>query len=335
MHILHYIGIDISKATLDWAVFEGKATIWQITTPNTVAGIRTALLELKKLPGWQPQQTVFCMEHTGIYNAHLLESLHKAELPIWLENSVQIKQAGGMQRGKTDKIDARRIAEYAYRFRDQMRLWQPPRQLIQQLSFLSAVRQRLIQAYNLLANPLSEQESFIGESLQKTLQATSKKSLASLKAEQKSIDSQIHTLIQEDSRLKELFEWMMSVPGIGPATATEILVSTNEMKAITDPKKMACHAGVAPFEYRSGSSVRSRTRVSHQARKRLKSLFHLGAMAAIRAKGELRDYYQRKVAEGKNKMLVLNAVRNKLIHRVYAVVSRGEKYNKNYVSPLA
>ncbi|MBC3789171.1 IS110 family transposase [Spirosoma utsteinense] len=66
MHILHYIGIDISKATLDWATFEGKATIWQTTTPNTVAVIRTALLELKKLPGWQPQQTVFCMEHTGI-----------------------------------------------------------------------------------------------------------------------------------------------------------------------------------------------------------------------------------------------------------------------------
>lgn len=58
-------------------------------------------------------------------------------------------------------------------------------------------------------------------------------------------------------------------------------------------------------------------------------------MAAIRAKGELQDYYQRKVKEGKNKMLVLNAVRNKLIHRVYAVVERGEKYDKNYVSPLA
>ena len=152
-----------------------------------------------------------------------------------------------MQRGKNDKIDAQRIAEYAYRFRDQMRLWQPPRQIVQQLSFLSAVRQRLIQAYILLASPLAEQESFISASLQKTapadrLQATSKKSLASLKAEQKSIDSQINSLIQGDSRLKELFEWMVSVPGIGPATATEILVSTNEMKAITDPKKMAASA---------------------------------------------------------------------------------------------
>jgi transposase len=57
----------------------------------------------------------------------------------------------------------------------------------------------------------------------------------------------------------------------------------------------------------------------------------LAAMSAIRSKGELQDYYNRKVADGKNKMLVLNAVRNKLIHRVCAVVHKKEKYSKNYV----
>lgn len=336
MDILHYVGIDISKATLDWSVFDGKAFIWQTTTANTVVGIKTALRQLKTFVGWNPKQAVFCMEHTGIYKAHLLKFLHKANLPIWLENSTQIKQAGGLQRGKSDAVDARRIGEYAYRFRDQMRLWHPPRQIIQQLSYLSAVRQRLIQAYNLLAGPLAEPESFVSASLQKKLQATSKKSLVALKAEQKAIDAQIETLIQGDSRLNELFALLVSVPGVGVgvATATELLVATNEMKTINDPKKMACYAGVAPFSYSSGTSVRSSNRVSHQAQKRLKSLFHLGAMSAIRAKGELQDYYQRKVSEGKNKMLVLNAVRNKLIHRIYAVVKRGEKYDKTYLSSL-
>ncbi len=119
------------------------------------------------------------------------------------------------------------------------------------------------------------------------------------------------------------------------ATATEVILATHELKAITDPKKLACHAGVAPFEYRSGTSVGGKTRVSQHARKRLKSLFHLAAMSAIRVKGELQDYYRRKVAEGKNKMLVLNAVRNKLIHRIYAVVRRGEKYDKFYTLSIA
>lgn len=132
-----------------------------------------------------------------------------------------------------------------------------------------------------------------------------------------------------------LFNLIVSVPGVGAATATEILVATNELKTINDPKKMACHAGVAPFEHRSGTSVRGKTQVSHQARKRLKSLFHLGAMSAIRMKGELQNYYRRKVGEGKNKMLVLNAVRNKLIHRIYAVVKRGEQYDETYLPSIA
>lgn len=226
----------------------------------------------------------------------------------------------------------------------QMRLWEPPRAIIQRLAFLSATRQRLNQAYNLLAVPVAEQDTFISRSLQKTLKSNVKKSLAALKEEQKAIVEQIHELIQTDTRLKELFDLIVSVPGVGPVIATELLIVTagrprNEMQAINEPKKLACHAGVAPFAYRSGSSIRGRTKVSHQARKRLKSLIHMGTMSAIQVKGDLQDYYQRKTGEGKHNMLVLNAVRNKppggpVIHRVCAVVRRGEKYDKNYAPAL-
>lgn len=89
------------------------------------------------------------------------------------------------------------------------------------------------------------------------------------------------------------------------------------------------------MRYRSGSSIRGRTKVSHQARKRLKALVHLGTMSAIQIAGDLQDYYARKLKEGKPKMLVINAARNKLIHRVCAVVRRGEKYDKKYAPVLA
>ncbi|MBC3789175.1 IS110 family transposase [Spirosoma utsteinense] len=189
--------------------------------------------------------------------------------------------------------------------------------------------------YNLLAVPVAEQETFISKSLQKTLKGNVNKSLAVLKEEQKAIDQAIKQLIEADTRLKELFDLIVSVPGIGPVIATELLITTNEMQTINDPKKLACHAGVAPFEYCSGSSIRGKTKVSHQARKRLKSLLHMGTMSAIQMKGDLQDYYQRKISEGKHTMLVLNAVRNKLIHRVCAVVRRVEKYDKNYAPVLA
>jgi len=335
MDISYFIGVDISKATLDWAVFDGKTIVLQSQSANSEAGIKATLKLIKGLPNFRVAESVCCMEHTGIYNAHLLTHLHKLSFPLWLESSLQIKKAGGLQRGKTDAIDAQRIAEYAFRFRDQMRLWQPPRPVLQKLAALSSLRQRLILVRRQLQQPLSEQQGFIDAALQKQLSKNCQASLKALNADLDVVDKQINELIKQDSRLGELFEWITSVPGIGPATATEVIVATDEFKAINDPKKLACHAGVAPFEYKSGSSVRGKTRVNQHARLRLKSVFHLGAMSAIRMKGELGDYYQRKVGEGKNKMSVLNAVRNKLIHRVCSVVHRGQKYDKNYMPTLA
>lgn len=335
MDIHYFIGVDISKATLDWAVFDGKTIVLQSQSANSEAGIKTTLKLLKALPGFISGQSVCCMEHTGIYNAHLLTYLHRISLPIWLENSLQIKKSGGLQRGKNDSIDAQRIAEYAFRFRDRMRLWHPPRPVLQKLAALSALRQRLLLVRQQLQQPISEQQRFIDSTLQKQLTKSCQASLKAINADLEATDAQINTLIQQDARLKELFEWITSVPGVGSATATEVIVATDEFKAITDPKKLACHAGVAPFAYSSGSSVRGKTRVNQHARLRLKSLFHLGAMSAIRMKGELQDYYKRKVEQGKNKMLVLNAVRNKLIHRICSVVHRQQKYDKNYTLILA
>lgn len=335
MNIRYYIGIDISKATLDWGVFDGKTIVLQSQSANSKVGIKATLKLIKALPGFKLDESVCCMEHTGIYNAHALEVLFQAGLPLWLENSLQIKKAGGLQRGKNDAIDAVRIAEYAFRFRDKMRLWQPSRPILQKLAALSALRQRLIGVRRQLEQPLAEQQTFWKSSLHKQVSKACQAALKGIHADLESVEKQIRTLIEGDKRLKELFDWITSIPGIGNATATELLVATDEFTAINDAKKLACHAGVAPFEYRSGSSVRGRTSVSQHARKRLKSLFHLAAMSAIQVKGELQDYYQRKTTEGKNKMLVLNAVRNKLIHRVCSVVHRGQKYDKSYRPALA
>lgn len=167
-------------------------------------------------------------------------------------------------------------------------------------------------------------------------------------------------LIQEDEKLRELFDLITSVEAVGPVTAGHLLVVTarrpgNErpplrFKNFNCPKKFAarrsdCYAGtaaatVAPFENSSGSSIRGKSRVSPKANKDSKKLLHMAAMSAINREGELANYYQRKVQEAvprrdKNKMAVLNAVRNKLIKRIFAVVERGTKYEKNYTPTLA
>jgi transposase len=155
MTIRYFIGVDVSKATLDWAVFDGKTTVFQTQSANSPIAIRATVKLMKALPGFMVLESVCCLEHTGIYCAHLLSSLYKLKLPIWLESSLQIKKAGGLQRGKTDAIDARRIAEYAFRFQDQMHLWQPPRPVLQKLAALSALRQRLLRVRQQLQQPVT------------------------------------------------------------------------------------------------------------------------------------------------------------------------------------
>jgi len=199
---------------------------------------------------------------------------------------------------------------------------------------LSALRQRLLLVRSQLEQPINEQAGFVDPKRQKQLVKNCRASLDGINADLSSVNRQIEQLVEGDEGLNELFALVTSVTGIGLATATEIILATDEFKAISDPKKLACHAGVAPFEYRSGTSVRGKTRVSRHARKRLKSLLHMAAMSAIRSKGDLQDYYLRKVAQGKNRMLVLNAVRNKLVHRICAVVRRGEKYEKKHTPSL-
>jgi len=116
--------------------------------------------------------------------------------------------------------------------------------------------------------------------------------------------------------------------------ALNMIVATGEFKRIKESKKFACYSGVAPFAYQSGSSVRGKTRVSKMANMTMKKLFHMAAMSAIQCCEELKLYYQRKVAEGKNKMSVLNAVRNKLISRVFVCINNKRLYEKNFKNAL-
>ena len=97
---------------------------------------------------------------------------------------------------------------------------------------------------------------------------------------------------------------------------------------LKDTRKLACYCGVAPFEHSSGSSVRGKTKVHYMANKKLKCNLHMASLSAIKLDQDLKKYYERKVAEGKNKMSVLNAVKNKLLARVIAVVNKQQEYVK-------
>jgi len=329
-----FVGIDISKNTLDFVVRDQEKVHFHQQTENSKKGIKVFEKQCKT-NRIDLSSAIICMEHTGIYSACSLDYFHPKGYALWLENAIQIKQSLGMVRGKSDKVDAERICEYAFRYQDKSCLWEPDREVIVQIRHLSVLRRRLIDAKNQLKTPMKEAKKFLLKDLQEKVEKLNEKPLKVLKESIKVVDREIRELIRSDNRLKELFEQVSSVTGVGVVLFCEFIITSNEFKRITDPKKFACYSGVAPFEHSSGTSVRGKNRVSKMANKSTKRLLHMAAMSAITSKGELQSFYKRKVAEGKNKMSALNAVRNKIIHRVFACVRDGRKYDKTYTHSLA
>jgi transposase len=326
----YFIGIDISKDTLEFCLHQENKTLFNKSFPNSTKGIQTFIKEVKAFPGFAFSNVLFCMEHTGIYNNHLLQFLVDKQCYIWLERGAQIKYSLGIQRGKNDKIDAERIATYAYKNRESVKLWSPPREIIQQLRSLTSLRSRLLKCLSQLSVPLKERRMFChGKNQIKLEETLCKSSISSLKKDLDRINRQIHEIIMQDPDLNKLFNIITSVDGIGAVTAAEIIITTNEFKNINEAKKYACYSGVAPFDHSSGSSIRGKSRVSHMANKTVKQLLHLCAMTVIQKPGELQEYYLRKVKEGKNKMLIINAVRNKLILRIFSCIRENRTYQKN------
>lgn len=334
MKFTYYIGVDVSKNKLDIAVFKGSHFVYHKVIANNKVEINRFIKSLMELEGFKLSEAVFCMEHTGIYNNLLLVGLHKKKGNICLEAASQIKSSLGNIRGKNDKIDSIRIGEYVYKNREEIKLWTPKREIVVKLEKLTVLRDRLIGTKKRLSVPLKEQEGFVNKAINNLEKKICQRTLNSLQADLEKVDKQIEKTIKEDGHLFHLFEIITSVQSVGTQTAAQIIIRTNEFKDIKDPKKFACYSGVAPFTKESGL-FKGRGRVSPMANKKMKTLLHMCAIVAIGCNTDLKAYYERKTAEGKNKMSVLNAVRNKLIHRVFTCVNENRKYENIYIKAVA
>lgn len=327
----NFVGTDVSKKTLDTVcIFNKEIDKSQHQQySNDEAGIKKILSYVKKQKGVTLDNTLFCFEHTGIYGRKLAMILIENKCHVWIEMPVAILRSMGLQRGKNDKVDAKRIAVYAMKNYPEAKLWEAPRKEIETLRHLITTRERLINSLKSLKIPINECKQTGNKELASIIEKSIKNAVKGLEKDLERIELEISEVIKTDETLTKLFQLITSVPGIGKITAVELICFTNEFKMYTEAKQLACYCGVAPFEHTSGTSVRGKTRVSKMANKSLKTKLHLCAMAAIQHDKELRTYYERKVEEGKNKMLVINAVRNKLIHRITAVVKRQTPFMHN------
>lgn len=322
------LGIDISKETLDFSLYKEGKLLLHRQVSNNVKGIKAFYKDAKQYKvNWN--NVLYCAEHTGIYSYALLDYLDAHQCDVWLERPIAIKRSLGLQRGKNDKVDSQRIALYAYRFQDQARLWEPPRQELQQLKYLMGQRRRLIKTIQRFEAPWTDMKEVVKEcrAHKRLHDNETPKILEQLHASLARVEAAIKAQIQKDAQLVKLFHQVTSVPGIGEITAWAMLIATNEFKQIKTAKEFACYAGLAPFQHQSGKSIRGSCRVSHLANKSLKTLLHMGVLSILsKKKGELYAYYERQIAQGKHHLSVMNALKNKVIHRIYACVLENRTY---------
>lgn len=318
------IGIDISSKTLDICVKEGQA-ISYLNIENNTKAIKNFLKP------YIQQHVVIAMENTGRYNWTLLEALEPLDFKVYVISPLHLKKSMGIARGKNDKIDALRICSFIEKNQQETPQWKPSTKSIKKIKILLTERTLRIKMKKQLSNQQHDYKLMKDIGLDKALLKFNMQLIKSLDDQVKTIEASIEKIISEDYELKQQHTLAMSVPGVGKVLSWMFLSKTEGFTTITEPRKMACYSGVAPFDFQSGTSIRKRPGVSMLADKTIKSVLHLGAMSAIRLDNDLRTYYLRKVEQGKNKMSVLNAVRNKIVHRVFAVIKNQTSYKKDLV----
>lgn len=315
------VGIDVSSATLDICV-TSRQSQQSFVINNDVKSI------CKFFSSYQ-ECLIIGMENTGRYNWALYEALKGTTHQVFVISPLHLKKSMGLVREKNDKIDAIRIASFISKNHAELPRWKPSPQSVQKLKILLTERSSRIKARIQLLKQQHDYVKMKPLGMDKYLLQLNKQHLLIINKQLTMLENDIEALIKADEQMYSQAKLIRSIPGVGKVLSWMMLAKTERFQAITEPRKMACYCGVVPFASRSGTSVKGKYRVSSYADKAIKATLHLAAMSAIRLKNDLREYYLRKIAEGKNKMSVLNAIRNKIIHRIFAVIKKQIPYQNH------
>jgi len=331
-----FIGIDFSKLKFDAAIYsvETKAIVSTEVFENDKVGYDAFVQWVKENTRCQKSGLLFCGEHTGYYSGNLSVFLYESGYDMWLVSGLEMKLTQGIKRNKTDRVDACKIAEYAFRYQDKVVLFQPVSKALDEIRELLSYRERLVETRKVLTTSAQEMKRVKDNASCDYIFQESLEYIRTINASVRDCEKRIEALIKKDISLINNYKLVSSVVGIGLVNASLILVATANFTLFDSPRKFGCYCGVVPFEHSSGSSVRGKTRVSQMSNRHLKTKLTLAAQNAVRYDPELKEYYERKRSEGKNNWLVLNNVKNKLIHRIFAVVRDGQMYEKQYIHPL-
>jgi len=312
------VGADVAKAKFDAARLGADGKYKHKKFDNTLEGFAAFLAWLVAFGGDRP---LVCMEATGAYSIPLAEYLAAQGWPVSVVNPNKIAHFGKseLSRAKTDKADAKLIARYA---REKTpALWTPPPPEIRELQLLLRRVEDLTEMRQMEQNRLDTADAAVAGSI--------KAVLASLDQELEATQKRIRQHFDDHSDLKQRRDLLDTIPGVGKATAAQLLVALSEHYGFDNAKQAAAHAGLAPLIQESGR-WKGKTRLSKTGDPMLRKALYMPAVVAWQHNPAIRAFCERLKAAGKNGKAVACAAMRKLLHIAFAILKSGKPFDPNY-----
>lgn len=319
------LGVDVSKLTLDIHCAELNQHIKIDNGSEGFKAFKKWANELKI----DLAKSIIVMEYTGGYEYKLIQFCESLAISYTRIPGLAIKNSLGISRGKNDKVDAKRIANYADEKIKTIVPAKPLNKRILQLKELLSFRKRLVRLNAGLKASLKERIAMYEVPEKDIIRKITEDDIEKNKANIERLDVAMLDLIAGDESMLLNYNIITSLKGIGPINGMMTIAYTENFTSFSNPRTYAVYVGVIPFDHSSGTSIHGRKRVSHIANKELKQELNQAAKTAIIWDKELSEYAARKM-QSKPYPLVLNNVKFKLILRMFALVKRGELFVENY-----
>ena len=322
-----FIGIDVSKKTLDASIFVAGEVINRfphIQVRNEKQGFKE-LLRWAKEQGVNTKDALFGLEFTGYYSDALEQFLTGKKLYYTMLPTTVVKHYQRGTRDKNDKTDSAKIADYLFRFNGTECIKQRvlPSKAMQELKALKSERKFYVQQRVACEN---RQKVAKSKQEQKHLQ----KAIDLFNEQIELIEQQMAEVVTSDEEIYLTYTRLLTIPGIGPVNAINTIANTQNFTAFETARQYAKYVGVAPSEHSSGTSVRWRGRPSPHADLQAKADLSMAALRAVEFSFEMSQYYERKLGNRKDDKDVqrkaLNAIKFKLIRQMFSVA----KQHKNF-----
>lgn len=329
MNTKYYVGLDIAAETFVACVLQAPSRV--VAQPRSFANETAGYDELEVWLRQQdvtPASAVLCMEATGVYGEGLAYHLSAHEWWLAVAPPLEVKRAFAPVGHKTDPVDSRQIGEYAARFHDQLHRFVPKKAVLEQVKVLLQLREQYVQQKTAHLNALQALRRKVTHT--PLAEALHEQSISQLKQHITTIETEIAKLLDQDPDLRQQVGLLLTIPGVGLLLASHIVVLTATMRDPLNPKAIAAHLGICPYQHRSGASVRRRDASRHFGPSTIRKLLHLAARSRCTHYPASRRYYERKVAAGKPKRLVLNNMANRLLRVICAVLKTRQPFLPDY-----